>query len=191
MTDLTKESGNTTHMDCLERTVKLFASKAYRTILLTFKDMSKADYDQLERAHNNFAKDIDREEAFEHHLTAYALFGLQDPLRDAIIGSIQQCHSSQIRVIMCTGDNIDTASAISKEAGILKEEDPSKEPSPYAAMVGQAFRKEVGTRVKDEKTGAMKDEVDVKRFKKLGFARVLSVLARSSPLDKYLLVSGI
>lgn len=58
-------------------------------------------------------------------------------------------------------------------------------------MVGADFRKIVGTQVKDEKSGNMKDEVDVKQFRKLRFSTVLSVLARSSPLDKYLLVSGI
>lgn len=119
--DLTAENGATTHIDCLERTVKLFASKAYRTILVAYRDMSMQEYQDLQAAHNNFAKAPDREAAFEHDLTAYGLFGLQDPLRPEIKASIQQCKTSGIRVIMCTGDNIDTAMAISLEAGILKE----------------------------------------------------------------------
>lgn len=112
--DITADGGNCSHLDALERTVKLFASKAYRTILVTYKDMSMARFDQLKAEFNNFEKDINREEAFENGLCAYGLFGLQDPLRETIVASIEQCHSSKIRVIMCTGDNIDTAAAISK-----------------------------------------------------------------------------
>jgi len=52
-------------------------------------------------------------------LTAIGIFGLQDPLRDDIVDSIAKCKKSGIKVIMCTGDNIDTAIAISKEAGII------------------------------------------------------------------------
>jgi magnesium-transporting ATPase (P-type) len=88
---------------------------------------------------------------------------------------------------MCTGDNIDTASAISREAGILKTTHASE----YAAMVGADFRKVVGTEVTDPKTKKKEKQVNVQRFRKLNLARDLSVLARSSPLDKYLLVSGI
>jgi P-type E1-E2 ATPase len=55
-------------------------------------------------------------------LTAIGIFGLQDPLRDTIVSSINKCKTAGIQVIMCTGDNIDTAIAISKNAGIVTEE---------------------------------------------------------------------
>jgi magnesium-transporting ATPase (P-type) len=51
--------------------------------------MSMAEYQQLEADHNMFAKELDRETALECNLTAYGLFGLQDPLRPEIVGSIQ------------------------------------------------------------------------------------------------------
>lgn len=92
---------------------------------------------------------------------------------------------------MCTGDNIDTATAISLEAGILKQPVEGVVPSKYNAMVGADFRKEVGHSVTDPKTKKKSDEVNVQKFKKLNLAKELSVLARSAPLDKYLLVSGI
>jgi len=190
--DLTADNGATTHIDCLERTVKLFASKAYRTILVAYRDMSMQEYDDLQAAHNNFAKAPDREAAFENNLTAYGLFGLQDPLRPEIVASIQQCETSGIRVIMCTGDNIDTARAISLEAGILK---PAAEgdaaASKWKAMVGADFRGEVGHMVKIPNSEKMEQVLNVQKFKKLNLAKELSVLARSAPLDKYLLVSGI
>jgi P-type E1-E2 ATPase len=55
----------------------------------------------------------------ETGLTAIGIFGLQDPLREEIVPSIIQCKTAGIQVIMCTGDNIDTAIAISKNAGIV------------------------------------------------------------------------
>jgi magnesium-transporting ATPase (P-type) len=51
--------------------------------------MSMADYEQLKADHNDFAKDADGQEGLERDLTAYGLFGLQDPLRPEIVGSIQ------------------------------------------------------------------------------------------------------
>lgn len=55
-------------------------------------------------------------------MTAIGIFGLQDPLRPTIVASIKQCKAAGIQVIMCTGDNIDTAIAISKNAGIVTDE---------------------------------------------------------------------
>ena len=92
---------------------------------------------------------------------------------------------------MCTGDNIDTASAISREAGILPTK-YDKAAFPHKAMVGADFRKEVGLKIPDPADPTKKtDAVNVRKFGKLNLAKELSVLARSSPLDKYLLVSGI
>ena len=64
-------------------------------------------------------------------------------MRPEIKDAIQKCHKAGIRVIMCTGDNLDTAKAISLDAGILegtKEERDSK----YACMTGKDFREACG-----------------------------------------------
>jgi P-type E1-E2 ATPase len=47
------------------------------------------------------------------------VFGLMDPLRPGIKDAVLQCQKSGITVRMCTGDSIDTAIAISLEAGII------------------------------------------------------------------------
>jgi P-type E1-E2 ATPase len=54
-------------------------------------------------------------------LIAIGLFGIQDPLRDTIVRSVEQVKEAGISVIMCTGDNLDTATAISKNAGIITQ----------------------------------------------------------------------
>ena len=58
---------------------------------------------------------------------------------------------------MCTGDNIDTAKAISKNAGILPDDVEIEE---YTCMTGKQFRETVGglTKVKLD-NGAEKDAV--------------------------------
>jgi P-type E1-E2 ATPase len=48
------------------------------------------------------------------------IYGLQDPLRDEIVGSVKSCHKAGITIRMVTGDNLDTAKAIAINAGILK-----------------------------------------------------------------------
>lgn len=88
---------------------------------------------------------------------------------------------------MCTGDNIDTARAISLNAGIIKE---SELGGTYSCMTGKEFRDTVGE-IKEEKQedGTVKKVVgNLRKFREV--KEQLRVLARSSPEDKYLLVTG-
>jgi Ca2+ transporting ATPase len=179
-----------TYRGLFERTVKKFADQAYRTLLITYKDMSMSEYENIKYANNDFAKESDKE-VLENGLIAIGIFGLQDPLRDTIVSSIEKCKTAGIQVIMCTGDNIDTAIAISKNAGIVTKE--QLEASKYTAMTGKDFREAVGGLIqldhptnKDKKIDAVKD---MKTFRKI--KENLRVLARSSPEDKYILVTGI
>jgi magnesium-transporting ATPase (P-type) len=75
-----ESSATGTFRDLYERTVKKFANQAYRTILMTYKDMSMAEFEQIKADNNDFEKEGDRE-VLECNLTAYGIFGLQDPLR--------------------------------------------------------------------------------------------------------------
>jgi magnesium-transporting ATPase (P-type) len=55
--------------------VKKFASQAYRTILVTYKEMSMREFNQLKHNNNQFQKEADRE-ILESDLIAVGLFGL-------------------------------------------------------------------------------------------------------------------
>lgn len=184
------DSTTDTYRGLFERTVKKFAKQAYRTLLITYKDMSMEQYEQIKADNNDFAKESDKE-VLESDLIAIGIFGLQDPLRETIVSSIEKCNTAGIQVIMCTGDNIDTAIAISKNAGIVTEEqiDASK----YTAMTGKDFREAVGGLKQIDHPEKKDVKVDVvanmKEFKKI--KEHLRVLARSSPEDKYILVTGI
>jgi len=92
---------------------------------------------------------------------------------------------------MCTGDNIDTAIAISKNAGIVTEEECKR--SQYSCMTGKDFRETVGGLVKMEDPNDNKKTIscvkDQRKF--IEVIKHLKVLARSSPEDKLILVTGI
>ena len=89
----------------------------------------------MKEANNNFETEDDQA-VLEQELVALAIFGIEDPLRDTIVDSIRQCHEAGITVIMCTGDNIDTATAISKNAGIITEDDVKDKSKKYVCMTG-------------------------------------------------------
>ncbi|SBW08460.1 P-type ATPase, translocating [uncultured Eubacteriales bacterium] len=52
------------------------------------------------------------------HLTLLGLVGLADPPRESVMNDIAVCNRAGIRVVMITGDNGNTASAIAKKIGI-------------------------------------------------------------------------
>ena len=100
--------------------------------------------------------------AVEKNLTVLGLVGIQDPLRDEVIEAINQCRRANVVVRMVTGDFINTAKAIARQCNILKEGD--------MAMTGAEFSQMSKTEV-------------------LEILPKLRVMARSSPRDKYRLVS--
>jgi Ca2+ transporting ATPase len=96
---------------------------------------------------------------------------------------------------MVTGDNLETAIAIAKEAGIIPAgSDTSKSGKPsssrFRCMTGVEFRKHFGG-LKEEIIGGEKREVisNLHAFREI--IKELRVLARSTPMDKYILVTGL
>ena len=98
----------------------------------------------------------------EQNLIVVGLVGIQDPLRPEVKHAIEQCHTAKVVVRMVTGDYINTARAIAQECGILTENG--------IAMTGEEF--------------SSKSKVEL-----LDILPRLQVMARSSPRDKYRLVS--
>ncbi|MGI6755996.1 MAG: cation-translocating P-type ATPase [Atopobiaceae bacterium] len=57
----------------------------------------------------------------EKDLTFVGLSGMIDPVRPEVKAAIEEAHSAGIRVVMITGDHIDTAVAIAKELNIISD----------------------------------------------------------------------
>ena len=141
-----------------------------------------------------------------------AITGMEDPLKPGVPESIRQLQGDHtfsgagVAVRMVTGDNINTAIAISKKCNILRQGvdlDINGRPLPFVVMEGADFRqkvveKEVGADgyVKKDPKGhpvlKMDDKkryvINMEEFDKVWPA--LRVLARSSPEDKLTLVRG-
>ena len=155
-----------------------YANLAMRTIAIAYKsiedDHPESDWEAGKDGVQTF---------WEKDLTLLAIVGIEDPLRDEVPEAILKCRRAGVDVRMVTGDNIDTAVAIAKGCGILRscDLDARGNPKPGSAMTGAEFRQKVlladGTLNREE-------------FENL-ICRNLKVLARSSPKDKFTLVSGL
>lgn len=122
-----------------EKAITAFARKAYRTIMLAYREMSKDDFDQLMADNNDFQEETDKF-VLEEDLTAVGLFGIEDPLREGIREAVEICtQKSGITVVMCTGDAMETARAIALNAGILTPEQADSKMHPNACMEGSTF----------------------------------------------------
>lgn len=62
-------------------------------------------------------------ELLESELTFVGLIGIEDPLDIDSVNAVKNCQEHGIRVIMVTGDHIDTAKAVAEKIGIYKEGD--------------------------------------------------------------------
>ena len=81
-------------------------------------------------------------DVLEHELCFVGLSGMIDPVRPEVKDAITECNGAGISAIMITGDHIDTAIAIAKELGILKEDKKAITGSQLDGMNDEQFAKE-------------------------------------------------
>ena len=115
---LDPETGNIKKLDTvtLERikaNIEDFNKNKLRSLYIAYKDIDENDYNNCENA-NSEDKLID-----QYGLIFLAVFGIKDSLRDGVKEAVEKCKDASVNVIMVTGDNIITATAIAKECGIL------------------------------------------------------------------------
>ena len=70
--------------DLIHKTVKGFADKALRTLLVAYTDISVHDYETMRSSNNGFQHEKDRE-VLETSMTMIGIFALMDPLRPEIV----------------------------------------------------------------------------------------------------------
>lgn len=134
--------------DSINKQIKGMADKAMRTIALAYKTVSED-------------KTIDRDN-IEKDLIFLGIIGISDPIREDVPAAVKRAKDAGIDVKMVTGDNINTATAIAKEAGLLDQG--------WVSMEGGEFRQ--------------KSDKEL-----LAVLKKLKVLARATPSDKERLVS--
>lgn len=95
-------------------------------MLVAYVDIKSQEWENTKNHHNNFAN-LEDKETVESGLTMVGIFALADPLRPGVAEAIDVIHGAGVTVRMCTGDNIDTATAISLQAHIITPSDIANE----------------------------------------------------------------
>lgn len=110
-----------------------------------------------------------RRDLFEDELIYIGFVAIRDPLRDDVRDAVRECHGAGIRVVMVTGDNVETARAIAHDVGLIDRLDEPVDEGAGAVLTSSRFNT-----LGDEEAKAMLPG--------------LRVLARATPLDKDRLV---
>lgn len=99
----------------IEATIKEYATSALRCVALSHRYDVDSIVDVTKCTVGECADKLEKEMCLD------ALVGIADPLRPDVIEAVATCQKAGIFVRMVTGDNLDTAMAIAKEAGILHD----------------------------------------------------------------------
>ena len=97
----------------IKQSIEEFNKDKLRSLYIAYKDITKEEYENCEKPQKN-NKLID-----EYDLIFLSVFGIKDSLRDGVKEAVRKCHEASVNVVMVTGDNIVTATAIAKDCGIL------------------------------------------------------------------------
>lgn len=97
--------------DIIQKNIQM-ATSALRVLACAYKEVKKTENEKI--------NSIDKS---ENDLIFVGLVGMIDPPRKEAKRAVEKCFSAGMIPIMITGDNIDTATAIATELGILKEND--------------------------------------------------------------------
>lgn len=148
------------HNEEIKREISTYACLSLRTIALAYRD-----FDEWPPRSCRKQPDDPQMAEFDdifNNLSWIAVLGIEDPVRKSVPQAVEDCKRAGVNVKMVTGDNVETARAIAKECGILQ--------MGGRVMEGQEFR-------------------SLNDFARQDVVRDLSVLARSSPEDKKILVT--
>ncbi|XP_018651795.1 putative plasma membrane calcium-transporting atpase [Schistosoma mansoni] len=158
--------------------IEQMASDGLRTIGIAYKsyiDPAVGLFPNEVPLNRGQTPDFDDEDIIVSDLTCIGIVGIEDPVRPEVPAAIRKCQRAGITVRMVTGDNVNTARSIAAKCGILKPGDN------YIVLEGKEFN----ARVRDPRTNRVRQDLMDQVWPQL------RVLARSSPQDKYTLVSGI
>ena len=108
--DLNEETKN-----YLKSQIEVMNKKMMRSLFIGYKDISEEEYNKgFQSEENDLLSD-------QKDIIFVSVFCLRDSLRPNVQESVIKCHEAHVNVIMVTGDNIMTATAIGKECHILPD----------------------------------------------------------------------
>ncbi|KAL3316200.1 ATPase, Ca transporting, plasma membrane [Cichlidogyrus casuarinus] len=162
--------------DFEKNVIEPMAQNGLRTIALAYKTY-RSDPTATNVLENEMRQkpQLENEDELVSGLTCLAVVGIEDPVRPEVPPAIKKCQRAGITVRMVTGDNVNTARSIAIKCGILK---PNEN---FLVLDGREFNR----LVRDPSTNKVRQDLIDNIWPRL------RVLARSSPQDKYTLVTGI
>lgn len=171
----------------IKEELKELASMSLRNIIFAYKDVS------IEQALAYQEKDEMGRNLIEKDEYVYlGIAGIKDPLKQGVKDAVLKCQNAGIKVIMVTGDNIDTAISISKECSILTESqysDVRKFLDEVDHMVNQKIRQILEENDKDRaEVNAVYEPV--KASKKVNQEEITNEVLRSFSNRKFLAIEG-
>lgn len=118
----------------IEAKIKELAVRPLRCLALAVKDAGQLESsllnfdpkDDRAVAHHPLLKDSTKFKDIESGLTLVGIVGIKDPARPEVANSILECTKAGIRVMMITGDALDTAVAIARDVNIFPKETPGE-----------------------------------------------------------------
>ncbi|GAB2226384.1 hypothetical protein Drorol1_Dr00022188 [Drosera rotundifolia] len=143
----------------LEKVIQDMAASSLRCIAFAHKCVSE-ESSACSQDEKTFPK-LD-----EYGLTLLGIVGLKDPCRPEVKKAVDICRRAGVEIKMITGDNVFTAKAIAEECSILRSNGQETDDEVIEGVVFRNYTRE-------------------QRLEKVDKIRVM---ARSSPLDKLLMV---
>ncbi|TKY47978.1 Calcium-transporting ATPase 9 [Spatholobus suberectus] len=145
-----------------KKAIEDMAAQSLRCVAIAYRS-----YD-LDKIPSN-EEELDQWSLPEHELVLLAIVGIKDPCRPGVKDAVKVCTEAGVKVRMVTGDNLQTAKAIALECGILMSNEDAVEPN---IIEGKTFR-----------------ELSEKEREQV--VKKITVMGRSSPTDKLLLVQAL
>ena len=201
------------HAQDLTNQQALYAEDSMRTLIFGYKKLTEEEITKAREA--NPEDDFKFFNELAEGLCYAFMVGIRDNNREDVPDAINKCHHAGITVRMVTGDNINTAIAISKDVGIIEPHQAAE-----CKNIAAHYRKVVQDNLEESQKGIINGEnpialegevfrvicggitktqgkdgnLEIKLNNKEAFKHTvhrLMVIARASPEDKFILVFGL
>ena len=96
--------------------IQQFNRQMLRSLYICYKDITFEEYEKCDSYINSEDVTIDQNDC-----VFIGVVGIRDSLRNGVKEAVVKCHSAGVNIIMVTGDNIITATAIAKDCNILQD----------------------------------------------------------------------
>ena len=113
-----------------EAAIKTFAHNGWRTLVLTYRELSQTEYDEYTRMLNSaYSNILERNkmieqvyEEIESNLILIGATGIEDKLQEEVSETLETLRAAGIKLWVLTGDKIETAINISQSCGHFSDQ---------------------------------------------------------------------